>query len=148
MRGLFKVINGGESRLTNAESTAIIKFKKALPENKADEAENLDQPDDSSNYSYAEKILALKRKQPSDSSVPGSVYLSMQWIVPTQVECERLFSECKYILTQERSGMNEYSFEMAIFLKKHYQLWDPVLLSTLVVNHARPEDEEAGLPEP
>ena len=144
MRGLFKVLNGNERNLSAAESQAIVKFKIPMQEDQKEPEANQNELDQ--NLSYAEKLLAMKRKQPSDNSVSSSVYSSMEWIIPTQVECERLFSECKYVLTQERGGMDPYSFEMALFLKKHYQLWDQILVSKLVHNHGRREDDVADAP--
>eukprot|EP00644_Phytophthora_capsici_P002764 jgi/Phyca11/124924/e_gw1.55.228.1 len=50
-------------------------------------------------------------------------------IPPTSNRCERLFSECKYVLEPHRASMRSANFERLMFLKANRDLWNA---STLV----------------
>ena len=127
--GVLKVIRGEEIRMSHAEQIALKRFKKPVdPAVDADEDKQevvpLQDPED-----WASGILSNLNKRKTRS---GSAYYSPHFVMPTQVECERLFSITKYILEQQRSGMSDYSFEMAAFLKIHRDLWDEVTVTKAV----------------
>ncbi|POM71659.1 Hypothetical protein PHPALM_11737 [Phytophthora palmivora] len=48
----------------------------------------------------------------------------LRMIPPTSNRCERLFSQCKLILTPLRSSMLPANFEMIVFLRANRDLWD------------------------
>jgi hypothetical protein len=45
-------------------------------------------------------------------------------VPPTSNACERLFSECKWVLTPQRSSLLPANFEMLIFLRANKAMWD------------------------
>lgn len=45
-------------------------------------------------------------------------------IPPTSNHCERLFSQCKLILTPLRSSFLPVNFEIIVFLRANRELWD------------------------
>eukprot|EP00644_Phytophthora_capsici_P009861 jgi/Phyca11/119644/e_gw1.39.275.1 len=50
-------------------------------------------------------------------------------IPPTSNRCERLFSECKYVLEPHRASMRSANFERLMFLKANRDLWNASTLA-------------------
>ena len=59
----------------------------------------------------------------------------------TVVNCERLFSEAKYIMAPHRRGMSPIVFESLLFLKKNLRFWD---VKTVAAALQRVHNEESS----
>jgi hypothetical protein len=129
LSGVVKLIHGKENQLSPAEQVSLIGFKKPGAGNPPMVANLEEEKKDANQEDWADSVLSdlQKRKQCSISA-----YYSPNFVLATQVECERLFSITKYILEQQRSGMSDYSFEMTAFLKVHKDLWDPATVTAAV----------------
>ncbi|KAG2896170.1 hypothetical protein PC114_g15209 [Phytophthora cactorum] len=67
----------------------------------------------------------VKRRQ-----MERAVYSPLAALVPPTLNtCERLFSECKMILTLQRSCMLPAHFEMLMFLRANKDMWDVTSLA-------------------
>ncbi|RLN85404.1 hypothetical protein BBJ28_00015643 [Nothophytophthora sp. Chile5] len=67
--------------------------------------------------------IPRRSKKPRRSERGLSNYIPlMATIPPTSNRCERLFSECKYVLTPHRSSMQPANFKMIMFLKANCDL--------------------------
>ena len=65
-----------------------------------------------------------KRKAGELERSQYSPYQNVDYICGSAAEVERLWSLCKYILTNTRSRMTPNLFEALIFLKVNYDYWD------------------------
>ncbi|KAG6949287.1 hypothetical protein JG688_00014686, partial [Phytophthora aleatoria] len=73
--------------------------------------------------SYAAQIIQQGReKRRAGGSAVYSALVTQ--IPPTSNACERLFSECKVILTPQRSSILPAHFEMLAFLRANKDMWD------------------------
>ncbi|KAI2507198.1 hypothetical protein MHU86_7264 [Fragilaria crotonensis] len=59
-----------------------------------------------------------------ESSVGREQYVNIEVIPGTSVNCERLFSLAKHILTDTRKNTSPVLFEALLFLKVNRSLWD------------------------
>ncbi|KAG1697033.1 hypothetical protein DVH05_028625 [Phytophthora capsici] len=116
---------------------AVIKVTSALPisgaEAKAIEAfwrpESPGQSEDEPAADFASEILR-RAKKPRYSQSRAVDYIPLFSVIPpTSNRCERLFSECKYVLEPHRASMRSANFERLMFLKANRDLWNA---STLV----------------
>ncbi|KAG6946318.1 hypothetical protein JG688_00016102 [Phytophthora aleatoria] len=77
---------------------------------------------------YAAQIIqqgGVKRRQ-----MERAAYSPLAALVPPTLNtCERLFSECKMILTPQRSCMLPAHFEMLMFLRANKDMWDVTSLA-------------------
>jgi hypothetical protein len=117
---LVKIVNGG--KLTTSEARAMSRFE-VDPDTCGSK-----QKERSSN-SYATEILrgGKKKRAAEATSVTYSDLAKM--VPPTSNTMERLFSQCKLILTPQRACMLPANFEMLAFLRVNRDLWNA---STLV----------------
>ncbi|KAG3237246.1 hypothetical protein PI124_g17762 [Phytophthora idaei] len=66
-------------------------------------------------------------KWPRHSS--GIKYIDiLRMIPPTSKRCERLFSQCKLVLSPLRSSLLPANFEMLVFLRANRELWNFTIL--------------------
>jgi hypothetical protein len=115
--GLIKVLdNAPEEKFTQAEKSALYRFKRAGPSATIEATE--------SSTSIVEQ--ALKKRKLNISS-----YVDMTFIPPTSNIVERLFSKARLVLTDYRKSMSPYTFECIMFLKMNNALWDISLVSKL-----------------
>ncbi|KAG6617161.1 uncharacterized protein IUM83_04768 [Phytophthora cinnamomi] len=78
---------------------------------------------------FANQILR-RAKKPRTSQRRAVDYVPLLGAIsPTSNRCERLFSECKYVLESHRASMRSATFERLMFLKPNRELWNA---STLV----------------
>ena len=72
---------------------------------------------------YAQKVeKRLKRQKMETDTVDN--YINLDVLPGTSVNCERLFSLAKHILTDTRKTTSSLLFEALIFLKVNRSLWD------------------------
>ncbi|EGZ28822.1 hypothetical protein PHYSODRAFT_468078, partial [Phytophthora sojae] len=57
-------------------------------------------------------------------------------IPPTSNRCERLFSQCKLVMTPQRSSLLPINFEMIEFLRANRKYWDAYTLMGIEVADA------------
>jgi hypothetical protein len=55
--------------------------------------------------------------------------METNWIAPTSVEVERLFSNAKNVLTEKRKALKNENVEILLFLKANRSLIDIQLLN-------------------
>jgi hypothetical protein len=58
-------------------------------------------------------------------------YSPIAAIPPTSNHCERLFSQCKLVMTPQRASLLPVNFEMITFLRTNRKYWDANTLMTL-----------------
>ncbi|KAE8995658.1 hypothetical protein PF006_g14722 [Phytophthora fragariae] len=72
---------------------------------------------------YAAQIIELGGTQRRKGE--RVVYAALASLVPPKsYTCERLFSECKWVLTPQRSSLLPANFEMLAFLRANEAMWD------------------------
>ncbi|DBA02744.1 TPA: hypothetical protein N0F65_010672 [Lagenidium giganteum] len=86
---------------------------------------------------FASSILRKAKKPRLQQEVCARYSVLARQMPATSNQCERLFSECKYVLSPQRSSLLPAKFEMLMFLKANRDLWSA---STLV---ARQETEDS-----
>jgi hypothetical protein len=70
---------------------------------------------------YAAELLRANPKKPRN----GHTYSKLVPLIPpTSNAVERLFSQCKLILTPQRSCMMPANFEMLTFLRVNMDMWN------------------------
>ena len=70
---------------------------------------------------FAVEALRQAKKPRVTSAAKYSALLGL--IPPTSNRCERLFSQCKLVLTPQRSSLLPANFEMIMFLRANRELW-------------------------
>ena len=65
-----------------------------------------------------------KRKAGVLEKSQASPYQNVDYICGSAAEVERLWSLCKYILTNTRSRLTPNLFEVLVFLKVNHDYWD------------------------
>ena len=63
-----------------------------------------------------------------------SPYQNVDYVCGSASEVERLWSLCKYILTNTRSRMTPNLFEALVFLKVNYDYWDAASVQVAYTN--------------
>ena len=57
---------------------------------------------------------------------------NLEWIQPTTVLVERLFSKCRHVFTYDRQRLLPRLFEAIIFLKSNQQYWNSKLVQEMM----------------
>ena len=83
-------------------------------------SEQGENPSFASRFRYRMK----KRKTGELERSKSSPYLNVDYICGSAAEVERLWSLCKYILTNTRSRLTPNLFEVLVFLKVNHDYWD------------------------
>ena len=79
---------------------------------------------------------------------PNSEYIDTRFILGTSVIVEQFFSQCKYILTDQRGSMTPFMFECLVLLKSNRKLWNKfevaqaIRMGTAVSSKEEAEDYE------
>ena len=74
--------------------------------------------------SYAARVAKRLKVKKFENGVGREQYVNVEVIPGTSVNCERLFSLAKHILTDTRKNTLPILFEALIFLKVNRSLWD------------------------
>ncbi|KAE9215276.1 hypothetical protein PF004_g14804 [Phytophthora fragariae] len=78
---------------------------------------------------FATQVLR-QAKKPRRAQPTMADYVALLGAVPpTSNRCERLFSECKYVLEPHRAAMHPANFERLMFLKANRDLWNASTLA-------------------
>uniref|UniRef100_H3H9K3 HAT C-terminal dimerisation domain-containing protein n=1 Tax=Phytophthora ramorum TaxID=164328 RepID=H3H9K3_PHYRM len=116
---LVKIGNG--RKLNASEARSVQRF---VVEPEASAGKRKERSDDN----YASDILQ-GRKQPRNACATSISYDPLTKVVPpTSNTVERLFSQCKLLLTPQRTCMLPANFEMLAFLRANRDLWNASLL--------------------
>ena len=87
-------------------------------------SETIDEPDNG-NVGIFESV----RKRPKLEAAHGdSMYISTKFILPTTNHVERLFSQCKLILRDNRNRLGQDMFEGLVMLKLHKEKWNELTI--------------------
>ena len=89
--------------------------------------------------------ICYKKKKKSEDS--NSSYIDCTCISGTSNSCERLFSECKYVLQDHRRSLSPYMFECLMYLKKNSMHWD-VKTVAAAMKKSQPSTERHILGDP
>ncbi|KAF4041644.1 hypothetical protein GN244_ATG06161 [Phytophthora infestans] len=104
-------------KLTAAEMAASARLFSPITNDRASNDEK-ESSDDEDNISFAQQ--ALKRRRLTG---PKETYIDTNFIPPTSNICERLFSQSKLFLTDQRRARRPATLEMLVFLKANRSLW-------------------------
>lgn len=108
---MVKLTTGGP--LTEAELEAVAPFNRA-----GDGGKQVNEPAD-----FATEVLRCAKKPRRADPALSDYVAILATPPPTSNRCERLFSECKYVLSSHRSSMKPAVFEQLMFLKANRDLW-------------------------
>ena len=100
--------------LNAAETKALAPFLLSTPppQEKEDEVD------------FASEVLR-RAKKPRRTDRSTAAYTPLLKVIPpTSNHCERLFSQCKYVLSPHRASLMPATFEMIIFLKANRDMWN------------------------
>ena len=117
--GLVKIIKCEFNEMDDEEKSAMKKFEQEEPQMTASRNED--------GMSFAKLILSgAKNKKLS------SPYRNLNWVKPTTVMVERLFSRAGFVLTPYRQKLLPINFEADLFLLISSEYWDNCLVNKLV----------------
>jgi hypothetical protein len=80
------------------------------------------------NKNYTERVMKRLKMQAMEN-LGRDQYVNLDVIPKTSVNCERLFSLAKHILTDTRKNTLPILFEVLLFLKVNRSLWDSTTVS-------------------
>ncbi|KAE9339410.1 hypothetical protein PF008_g11585 [Phytophthora fragariae] len=122
---VVKAING--CALSSAEKAAVKRFEEPKRGTKRKErAED-----------YATQILRAgpSKRSKTGGRSDGTIYSSLlKQLPPTSNACERLFSQCKRVLTPQRTSMLPANFELIMFLRANRNMWGVTTLADVGSN--------------
>lgn len=104
--------------------------------------------------SYTDRIVRMAE----ETKVNKAEYRSLAHVCPTSVMVERLFSDAKHIMTDDRRHMDPSTLDMLLFLKNNKDLWNAQTIDEILnkeasaaapatIGNKRPhddDDEEGG----
>jgi hypothetical protein len=102
---------------------------------------------DDSELSYAEIILSEADEDAKRRRVIESKYRSTEHVLSTSNLCERLFSQCKILMSDRRKSMHPQTLNEILFLKANKHFWthpssiQEVLLTDAGAEEVDPQDE-------
>ena len=73
-----------------------------------------------------------KERTSKDDSMTSRYLTNLEWIQPTTVLVERLFSKCRHVFTYDRQRLLPRLFEAIIFLKSNQQYWNSKLVQEMM----------------
>jgi hypothetical protein len=94
------------------------------------------------NKNYAERVMKRLKMQAMEN-FGRDQDVNLDVIPETSVNCERLFSLAKHILTDTRKNTSPILFEVLLFLKVNRSLWDSTTVSK-AMGRTRCEHDEAA----
>ncbi|KAG6943878.1 hypothetical protein JG688_00017390 [Phytophthora aleatoria] len=116
---VVKVINGGV--LSSAESTAVKRFE--VPSGSGKRKTRAED--------YATQILRAGPSKRAKQDGVATYSSLLKQLPPTSNACERLFSQCKLVLTPQRTSMLPANFELVMFLRANRSMWDVTTLASV-----------------
>jgi hypothetical protein len=111
--GVVKILSNAENELSQAEALAVQGFRKSRLDDEGEER--------ASSSNLATQLLRANRRRIDNAP---SLYVDLNFVLPTSNVVERLFSVAKYILTDTRKHMHPSNFEMIIFLRTNSSYWN------------------------
>ena len=133
--GVEKIAMGNSEELTPAEKLACrCLLKTRWRDLYKDDGTNSSDDDTEDNPSSPTKFLkSLSSEKKPAGGVMRSRYISnVDWISPTTVPVERLFSKNRHVLTFNRQRLLPRVFEAIVFLKENVEYWDAALIQQMV----------------
>ena len=118
-RGIYKLAIGAETTLSAAERQAVSHLRRGRDHADEDEDEEQVEGRVDDNITYFEE-LHLQKKRRSESQE----YIDIGIVQSTSCSIERLFSDSKHILTDQRKNMSPVLFEAILYLKRNRSLWN------------------------
>ncbi|KAG3110749.1 hypothetical protein PI124_g9006 [Phytophthora idaei] len=130
---VVKVSRGTEADLTPQESQALGPFQleAAATEPAASSRGSRARTRARSAEDFA---TALLQSRPAPEQVAPLYEPIVAAISPTSNLCERLFSQCKLVMTPHRAALLPMNFEMIVFLRANRKFWDENTLMRLDVD--------------
>jgi hypothetical protein len=123
-RGVYKLASGADSTLTVAERGAVAHLRKAPPVNDEEVEQEVKTLDDKENITYFEELHLRKKRRCEPQE-----YIDVGIIQSTSCSIERIFSDSKHILTDQRKNMSSILFEAILYLKKNHSLWSAEMVA-------------------
>ncbi|GMF36751.1 unnamed protein product [Phytophthora lilii] len=117
--GVVKVING--TALSSAETAALKRFEATQASLKKRKEREED---------YASQLLQGKGKKAKQAPGAKSYIPLVKLVPPTSNTVERLFSQCKLVMTPQRRAMLPANFEQLAFLRVNCSMWDVVTVAS------------------
>lgn len=132
--GVVKIIEGKESTMSETEKQAMECFKL---KNRVVEEQNEVIEEANRNPMLVDIEQAMRRRMNEASlAAAASEYMNLEWIPPTTNDCERLFSKCKTIFTEQRQNMTPEMLELLIYHVANRSWWD-IHSTAAVVNKTK-----------
>jgi len=91
--------------------------------NDGDAADDGDDADDDDSFDILKAAKSKKPKLTTENESLYDLYGPLLHVVPTSCDVERLFSQCKLVLTDHRRSMLPKTFEQVMMLKINASLW-------------------------
>eukprot|EP01038_Epipyxis_sp_PR26KG_P016908 gene16908-23203_t len=93
--------------------------------------------DDEKSVDFLKEADKKCPKLESDEYLEYEKYGTLLHVVPTSCDVERLFSQCKLVLTDHRRSMHPKTFEQIMILKINSHLWDLNTVSEVCYHNKR-----------
>lgn len=132
--GLVKIMARDFLNLSEGERRAIYSLKKV-------QVDEHSTPSSAVDKEYFEECKSRKRRRLSEEE---EQYIDCSFCVATSNTVERLFSACKYVLTDQRKSMSPIMFEALMFLQVNRDFWDLPMLAKAMKNQS-PRGAETDL---
>mgnify|MGYP005848025549 CR=1 FL=1 len=131
--GVEKIALGKSEELSPDEKTACRCLLKSRWPHLYKEATNSSSDETDSAPSSPTKFLKTLSSERRPSGVMRSQYISnVDWISPTSVKAERLFSKNRHVLSFNRRRLLPRAFEAIVYLKENIEYWDISLIQQMV----------------
>ena len=132
--GVEKIALGNSEELTPTEKAACQCLLKTNWPNLYKESTNSSDDDAQHNPSSPTKFLkSLSSARKPAGGVMRSQYITnVEWISPTTVPVERLFSKNWHVLSFNRRRLLPRAFESIVYLKENMDYWDAALIQQMV----------------
>ena len=121
VEGVIKIQEGKIMELTQEEKDACHRL-----ENQQQHQDATEETEEGETPTFASRFRdrMKKRKAGELERSQHSPYQNVDYICGSAAEVERLWSLCRYILTNTRSRMTPNIFEVLVFLKVNHDYWD------------------------
>ncbi|KAI2506038.1 hypothetical protein MHU86_8359 [Fragilaria crotonensis] len=120
--GIMRISRG--MPLTREQQNAVRNLVKPdIPDVVDIDSDDINDAEEDVDESYASQVVKRLKLQMRET-VQREQYCNLDVIPATSVNCERLFSLAKHILTDTRKNTSPLLFEALLFLKVNRKLWD------------------------
>ena len=110
---------------TKTQHNIIISSQEIIERvNPSEDIMEMNEQGENSSFASRFRDKIKKRKAGVLGKTQASPYINVDYICGSAAEVERLWSLCKYILTNTRSRMTPNLFEALFFLKVNHDYWD------------------------